>query len=1532
MPLSLYSSLHVALVVVLALYVFDGAHGDILFGQSCALSGPTKDLGTEMRAGLLAAFREVNLNGGIRGQNLSLVSLDDQYEPVFAENNTRTLLNNYGVFGIIGLVGTPTAAVSLPLALAASTPFIGAFTGTGALRDPHNSMIVNIRASYNDETAAMVQYLVNVKLINRISLFVQDDSFGTAGYNGAKRALTAMGMRIESEGKYPRNTLDVEAGLGDVLTKGRPQAIIMVGTYSPLAKFVKLAKADSRLDNAENVIFMTVSFVGSNSLRAALGNTTDNVLITEVVPLPFVTANNNLPVITNYVNALAASDPTSAPSHVSLEGYIVGRFVASVLERIPIRDSLSKVNFINTITQSSVFLIDGLSLGPYRDLDATCPYRICKCNQGMKEIWTVRMDSNTKEFLLVDEAKFNFYDTCFSDVTALKYPIVFGGSLPLEFGQPMTAPAYLRQWSTIRAALNASATSSAVVAATRAQLQGLADAFISVNKNNGVNGHRLHIKVLDDAGSPGALEKNVQTLMLDEKVYGFAFPYGPMATQKLTTVVDSVLANAANANRLATGSYVPTQMPIMGPLTADLAMRSDFALEQIYVLPSHKDEARAAIDYAVRSMGYTRIAILYFDTNLAALLSGSSTSSTSSSSYLTTSFFNGNKAYAAAVDALGHYGLKAERIASITSASGISDALDRLSFRSSRPQAVFVAAEGSVLASVVSALRLAHATTDSLVLVGSYARTSLLGSDFASVDSSRVILADGQMLSTNTSIKAVSGWDVYTSQAYANGKITGMFIASILARIVVGDPSQKNFLASAYSRASFSVSGLDLGPLNSATCDSGTTCTCNSALSQVFVYKVTRNAGVLSITQASTSGQGSNPFEYETCGVVNSAYVNPFGSECGAKRTITFTFAEDFKSAAVINAPGARYTVAIIILVLLLATMAAIYALTRPTLKSLAKRPTVTLIRRSMSNYAHLAAIIVEAFQLTSIVLAADLGWTDMKGFIHAMEYIGLEFAFSWYWYVIMVLSGLWILYAILIWTGVTEKIREWEYGHFLLLPVTHLLPLMGTLGYIPTLLILMQSFSCVYTDDGTTYLDAECGRECWTSESWSIAVIGSVVLLMFVPMAIATAFFWSELQSTLDIKFRPESQVLDYVTKLVFCVLRVFFRQFTTAFLSILLAINVVIAVYYLVKRPSLVVWVDYIKAAAVSVSAWTAIIGLASHGVDAKNAVWPQACVYSGWVAIIALTIAFIRYKHPQVRVRPTQAKGGKDRMRKIAHLFASLKRSTSKFLSTISNSHGLGSVSSTSNSTAAHASFLSEEEWSKLEVAIVRWREEHVFKPSECDVLAKFIWAKDDLLGLIYDRSGRNLADFVAALRKPSLQLLMEEHALTWGLRRQSHGSASKVSPSTETRHSGGANDDAHAHAVVTAAAEELFRHQGKASMGPREDCPPIVESRSNSQCHFQGLDKLNSGMRDADGTFTVDVVLEESAPTVVDNTPLFGQVPPSVAVPDTGASDIAHVSSKSSVKAPATLEDGSRTRVGAHAEEIQMKTLPTSDQQH
>jgi branched-chain amino acid transport system substrate-binding protein len=323
----------------------------IVFGQAAALDGPASALGQGMKVGLEAAFAEINKAGGVKGRKLELKSIDDGYEPTKSIEAAKKLLEEDKVFALIGAVGTPTAAATQPIATAAGAPFIGAFTGAEFLREPHKPLVLNIRASYFQETEAMVERLTKDLGATKIAIMYQDDAFGQAGLAGVKKALDKRQMQLAGEGTFERNTVAVKAALLSI-KKAEPQAVIMISPYKPAAEFIKLAK-QIKLD----ATFVNISFVGSDALAKELGAAGAGVVITQVVPFPKDAA---IPVVGRYHASLKASSPDAQPGFVSLEGYLVGRAIAAALEKVD--GDLTRQAMIEAVQKAGSLDLGGFKL------------------------------------------------------------------------------------------------------------------------------------------------------------------------------------------------------------------------------------------------------------------------------------------------------------------------------------------------------------------------------------------------------------------------------------------------------------------------------------------------------------------------------------------------------------------------------------------------------------------------------------------------------------------------------------------------------------------------------------------------------------------------------------------------------------------------------------------------------------------------------------------------------------------------------------------------------------------------------------------------------------------------------------------------------------------------------------------------------------------------------------------------------------------------------------------------------------------
>ena len=349
-----------------------------------------------MKMGIEAAFRVANASGGVHGRQLRLTAADDGYEPTRTAETMKQLYDRDQVFGLVGNVGTPTAVVALPYALDRKMLFFGAFTGAGLLRsDPPDRYVFNYRASYAEETAAMVYYLVKVRRLKpeEIAVFAQQDSYGDAGFAGVEKAIRSLRGGDQStilRLNYQRNTVDVDEAVAELQKsfaapdRRRPaapapipiKAVIMVPTYRAAARFIEKTR-----DRYPNMIYTSVSFVGSTALANELmllgKKYATGVIVTQVVPA--VDGYSSL--VLDYKSALAKYFPGEAPDYVSLEGYVAANVLIAALKR----------NGPQLDTESLVETLENL-----HDLDIGLgtPVTFSRSeHQGIHKVWGSQLDA-----------------------------------------------------------------------------------------------------------------------------------------------------------------------------------------------------------------------------------------------------------------------------------------------------------------------------------------------------------------------------------------------------------------------------------------------------------------------------------------------------------------------------------------------------------------------------------------------------------------------------------------------------------------------------------------------------------------------------------------------------------------------------------------------------------------------------------------------------------------------------------------------------------------------------------------------------------------------------------------------------------------------------------------------------------------------------------------------------------------------------------------------------------------------------------
>ncbi|WP_027784107.1 MULTISPECIES: ABC transporter substrate-binding protein [Burkholderia] len=295
----------------------------IRLGMVNAQSGNSAGLGHGLLIGAQAVFDDANAHGGVRGRKIDLVVADDRYEPDRTVDNTLEMIERGNVLALFGYVGTPTTTAVLPMIRDAGIPLVGTFSGAMALRRPVIPEVFNIRASYDDETRALVDYLIANDRAKRFAVFYQDDGFGLAVLAGTQFALHRHGLDVVATGTFRRGTTAVNTGLAAVLD-ARPDVVIMVGPYTPVAAFIRAAHREGLAAR-----LAAVSFVGTDDLLRLIGDEGNGMLISQVVPLP----QSERPVVRDCARLIAQRFPDEHIGVVHIEGCLDAKVALIGLDR-----------------------------------------------------------------------------------------------------------------------------------------------------------------------------------------------------------------------------------------------------------------------------------------------------------------------------------------------------------------------------------------------------------------------------------------------------------------------------------------------------------------------------------------------------------------------------------------------------------------------------------------------------------------------------------------------------------------------------------------------------------------------------------------------------------------------------------------------------------------------------------------------------------------------------------------------------------------------------------------------------------------------------------------------------------------------------------------------------------------------------------------------------------------------------------------------------------------------------------------------
>jgi len=310
--------------------VSESALADIVIGQTAGHSGTVASSVKETTQGAKMYFDIVNAAGGVNGQRITLVSLDDKFDPKLAAANAKTLIDQ-GVIALFLTRGTPHTQAIAPLLAEYKIPLVGPSTGAMALHKPVNPWLFNVRATYQREAERSIEHLSLIG-IERIAIVQVDDTFGDDAVQGALAGLTKTNKTPVAHEKYDRSKPDFAAIVPRVMAK-QPQAVLFLGSGSAVVQGMKAVRA-----TGSTAQLVTLSNNASAGFIKDLDEVGRGVIVSQVFPYE---RSLTKPIIKEAAEAAQHAGVELTPTAV--EGFVSAKLLVEALKRAgnqPTRQSL----------------------------------------------------------------------------------------------------------------------------------------------------------------------------------------------------------------------------------------------------------------------------------------------------------------------------------------------------------------------------------------------------------------------------------------------------------------------------------------------------------------------------------------------------------------------------------------------------------------------------------------------------------------------------------------------------------------------------------------------------------------------------------------------------------------------------------------------------------------------------------------------------------------------------------------------------------------------------------------------------------------------------------------------------------------------------------------------------------------------------------------------------------------------------------------------------------------------------------------
>jgi len=305
-----------------ALCVAGSVSAQIIVGQTAGFTGAVAATVKEATDGARLYIDSVNAKGGVNGQKIELVSMDDKFDPKLAAANARTLITEKGAVALFLTRGTPHNEQIIPILDELRVPLVGPSTGAMLLHSPVRKNVFNVRSTYQREAEKAIGLLASIG-ITSIGVLHVDDTFGADALVGIKVGFDGSQMKPVFLNKYDRSKPDFAQLAADVRSTN-PQAVMVVGSGTHVVDALKAIRAAG-----SRAQLVTLSNNASGGFVKLLGENARGTIITQVFP-------NERSIASPFVKevlALAKAKNLTDVSPAMLEGYASAKVLVEGLRR-----------------------------------------------------------------------------------------------------------------------------------------------------------------------------------------------------------------------------------------------------------------------------------------------------------------------------------------------------------------------------------------------------------------------------------------------------------------------------------------------------------------------------------------------------------------------------------------------------------------------------------------------------------------------------------------------------------------------------------------------------------------------------------------------------------------------------------------------------------------------------------------------------------------------------------------------------------------------------------------------------------------------------------------------------------------------------------------------------------------------------------------------------------------------------------------------------------------------------------------------